>query len=80
MREYLTLQALRRGEIIDIDGIKLKMDAGEITPGDLYVAERNTGPKLLTACEVSAEMNCIHPVDFPAYSFDLHECVKVAEA
>ncbi len=49
MREYRTLNALRRGEVIDIEGIELKMDDGEIKPGDLYVAERNTGPKLLTA-------------------------------
>lgn len=79
MREYRTINALRRGEVIDLDGIKLKIDEEEIKPGDLYVAERNTGPKLLTARVVDTDAGCIHPVDSPVYSFDLHECVKVRE-
>lgn len=86
MRDYPTLKALRRGETVDIGGILLKMDVGEngkekeIKPGDLYVAERNTGPHLLTARVVDTEAGCIHPVDFGIYSFDLWECVRVREA
>lgn len=84
MREYRTIKALRAGEVIDLDGIKLIMDAGEIKPGDLYIAERNTGPKLLTAREiVMLECGCcvdyIHPTS-PDYSFNGYECVKVREA
>jgi hypothetical protein len=55
------------------------MDQGEIQPGDLYVAERNTGPQLLTAREVNREFNCIYPTE-PAYAYDIWECVKVREA
>jgi hypothetical protein len=84
MREYKTLKALRRGEVIDFDGIKLKQDEGEIKPGNLYVAERNTGLRLLTAREiVMSKCGCC--VDFilptcDGYAFDGGECVKVAEA
>ncbi len=80
MAKYCTLKALRRGEVIDLGGIKVKMDEGDIKQGDLYIAEGNTGPHLLTARIVDTEANCIHPVDSPAYSFDLYECVKVREA
>ena len=74
---YPTLKALQRGEIIDLEGIRLKMDDGEIKPGDLYVAERNTGPKLLTAGDI--KYSCIFPttIDYP---YDIWECVKVHEA
>lgn len=79
LRAYVTLTALRRGEVINIDGLCLKMDQGEIGSGDLYVAERNSGPKLLTAREVNFERGCIFPTTFD-YAFDIHECVKVIEA
>lgn len=78
-REYATLKALRRGEVADLGGILLKMDEGEIRPGDLYIGERNTGPQLLTAQKVDLELGCIHATT-PDYSYDLHECVKVCEA
>jgi len=80
MRAYETLNKLRRGEVIDIEGIKLKMDDGDIKPGDLYVAERNSGPKLLTAKKVDLQVGCIFPTTWDAYAFDLYECVKVCEA
>ena len=84
MSEYPTLRKLRAGEIIDIEGIKLKMVDGEIEAGDLYVAERNMPPQLLTAREiVMAACGCcisyIHST-CTAYSFDGGECVKVCEA
>ncbi len=76
---YQTIDALRQGKTIDIQGIKLQMDDGEIRPGDLYVAERNTGPHLLTAKKINLEIGCIFPTD-DAYPYNLHECVKVREA
>lgn len=85
MREYRTIKALRRGEIVDLGGIKFKIDVDEsgeekeIQPGDLYVAERNTGPHLLTARKVNLESGCIFST-CGAYPFDLPECVKVQEA
>lgn len=79
MREYRTLRALTAGEVVDIEGIKLRMDDGKIRPGDLYVAERNTGPKLLTAKIVDLEIGCIFPT-CDAYPYDIGEYVKVREA
>lgn len=77
--KYRTLNALRRGEVVNIAGISLRMDDGEIKPGDLYVAERNICPELLTAKKVDLEIGCVFPT-CNAYAYDLHECVKVREA
>lgn len=73
---HSTPKRLRAGEIIDFEGVQLKMDPSEIEPGDIYVAERNTGPKLLTAKEVDTEIGCIFPVE-QEYPYDIPECVKV---
>lgn len=80
MREYATLKKLRNGEDVDLGGICLVMDEGEIQPGDIYVAERNTGPHLLTAKEINRERGWIVPTTTNDYSFDIGECVKVREA
>jgi len=80
-----TIHSLRRGEVIDLEGIKLKMVIGpdgqeeEIRPGDLYVAEHFTGPKLLTAKRIVAEHQFIIPT-CDAYPYNTPECVKVCEA
>jgi len=84
MGEYPTIKALRAGEVVDLGGIRFMMDEGEIKSGDLYIAERNAGPKLLTAREVVMTedgfcINFIHATTTD-YSFDGHECVKVREA
>lgn len=91
MREYRTIRALRRGEVVDLGGIKFKMDVDEngkekeIRKGDLYIAERNTGPKLLEAAEVvgpgegpNGYGGWINPTSND-YNFDTWECVKVVE-
>lgn len=84
MRRYRSIQALQRGEVIDIEGIKLKMDEGQIQVGDLYVGERNTGPQLLTAGKIvmledGSDIDFIVPI-CDAYLYDGHECIKVCEA
>lgn len=86
------LTDLRDGKIVNFHGIDLIMDEGKICPGDIYLAERNTGAKLLTARIV--DPNIIHPIDqietslknkdgsvfkFPEYSYDTRDCVKVKE-
>ena len=84
MRDYRTIRALRRGEVVDLGGIKFKMDVdengdeGEIREGDLYIAERNTGPHLLTA-KVIDQRGWIYPT-CNGYAFNWGECVKVVEA
>jgi hypothetical protein len=73
------INALLAGRTIDFEGIRLKKDDGEIGPGDLYVAERNTGLRFLTCRDVNTELGCIHPTT-PDYPFNIGECVKVCEA
>ena len=79
-REYTTLRRLRDGETIDLGGIFVKMDEGDIGPGDMYIAERNTGPKFLTAASIDEERGYIVPIDLHNYVFNFDECVKVCEA
>lgn len=78
MREYAALKTLRSGDILDIDGLSLVMDEGDIKPGDLYVGERNAGPQLLTARKVDYELGCIFPT-CTSYPYDLGECIKIKE-
>jgi len=77
-REIITRKLLR-GETVDFEGIRLEMDEGPISSGDLYVAERNTGPKLLTALRISEELGCVFPTT-PDYPYNIWECVKVKES
>ena len=86
-REYKSLTILYDGNVLYLDGLRLVKDEGEIKVGDLYIAERNTGPKLLTAKEIvpfnspdhSGYGGWIIPTNHLEYSYDLHECVKVKE-
>lgn len=45
-----------------------------IRPGMNYLAQRNTGVKLLTCSSLGD--NCIHPMEV-GYSYDTHECVAI---
>jgi hypothetical protein len=66
----------RKDTEVEIEGVVFIVTYSEpIQVGDTYIAERNTGPKLLTALELGE--GCIHPKEFPAYSFDTYECAKV---
>lgn len=82
---------LRDGEIVELEGVKLKMipgkeDGSTLEPGDRYFAERNSGPKLLTVDYiVDREYAQEHGLSYSgwvvptelAYSYDFHECVGV---
>ena len=75
-REYKSLNVLRSGKVIDVDSIKVRMVEGEICEGDLYVGERNSGPKLLTCRSVNVMFGYVSPIE-NGYCFDIHECVRV---
>ena len=62
--------------IIVIEGMDVVVSKEEIQPGDVYVAKRNTGWKILTAREIGN--GCIHSVE-SGYSFDIRECFKVVK-
>lgn len=85
-REYPTLKKLLNGETVEVDGFRVQMvgHGYEIKPGDLYVGERNTAPRLLVAKRVSENpsppgQGYITPVEM-AYSYNIRECIKVCEA
>ena len=78
MRQYKTLRALRRGEMVTVDGTDyIMLGDGEVKAGDTYIAERNTGPVLLQAEAIRD--GWIRPTTME-YSYDVGECVKVIRA
>ena len=80
LRPYKTIHALRAGEPAEVEGVIVKMDGdGTVSAGDSYVAERNTGPKLLIAERIDVENGFIIPTSL-AYCFSIKECVKACEA
>lgn len=85
MRPYHTLSKLDSGAVVYVDGVHCQMATIEVDgqqrraplqPDDRYVAERNTGPQLLTVESVNDEEGWVNPVE-PAYPYDTDECIKV---
>jgi hypothetical protein len=78
MKNRETLDALYRDEIIDLEGLKFRKigNGEELNPGDLYIAERNTGPKLLTCRKNNRDDGWIVPTTME-YCYDTWECIKV---
>jgi hypothetical protein len=95
MRAYKTIRALRAGEVVELEGCLWRMRPGAIEKDDWYIAERNTGPQLLTALSFSVyHGRTVEPrvTSVPtsegaswvnpfetAYPYDTHECVRVEE-
>ncbi|GIU69039.1 MAG: hypothetical protein KatS3mg002_0275 [Candidatus Woesearchaeota archaeon] len=77
MLQRKIIEKLKKGEVVDLNGLKVIQDEGPLQPGDIYVAERNTGPKLLTVKNVD---NGIVIPTTPDYCYNIWECVKVKEA
>lgn len=78
------LSRLRDGETVDFEGAPIRMQAGKsdgrlLAVGDTYMAERNSGPKLLTVRRVRRDPGTgwVEAEESWSYSFDLHECVGV---
>lgn len=80
---YDSINALKRGEAINYRGFFFKKAKGDLKAGDLFLAERNIGPLLLTAEKVvMAKCGCCIDFVVPTtsnYSYNGHECVKVEE-
>lgn len=66
---------VRKGEVVSLDGFTITIRPGNIEPGDTYLAEKNTGPKLLTAKGIHPR-GYIIPEEF-AYPYDTCDCVRV---
>lgn len=64
---------------VELEGCIVEVDPDatgrDLRPGDLFLAERNTGPKLLT-CRHVDERGWVMAVE-SAYSYDVWECRKV---
>lgn len=58
----------------EFEGVTLVHDPSPLKPGDVYLAERNVGPQLLTVRVIN--IGAVFPVE-QAYPYDLHECAKV---
>lgn len=69
------VKELREGKTVCFEGARIKQAPGDIEVGDWYVAERITGPKLLTAHQIHPD-GYIVPRE-SAYPFNISECVKV---
>jgi hypothetical protein len=67
--------ALETGEI---EGVRFKVlgPGKTIEPGDTYIAERNTGLKLLTCRENVRDQGFIVATEW-AYAYDTGECIKI---
>lgn len=75
-RNWFCDECASKNEIL-FEGALVKIDPdGEICPGDLYLARRNTGWKLLTCRKNVKNEGFIAPQE-NAYCFDTHECYKV---
>jgi len=46
-------------------------------PGELYIAGRNVGAKLLTADRI--KMGCVFPKDDYEYPYNLGECFRITD-
>jgi hypothetical protein len=64
-------------EIINIEGIDFEVEAKLPAEGEYYIAERNTGPKLLTAKMIDHFRGYIVPVEKGVYCFNFDECKRV---
>lgn len=72
----LAQQILRVGGTVEIEGVVfIKDGSGIVQSGDSYIAERNSGPKLLTAKEIDPR-GWIVPTEI-AYCFEEWECCRV---
>ena len=71
------LEAKKEDGFIILDEKIYKFKDGDIQPGDLYVAGRNSGPKLLTAKNIFR--GCVYSRE-GSYPFNYSECHRVEEA
>lgn len=58
------------------EDVVVTVDEGEILPGQIYMARRNTGWKMLTCLRVNKDGGWVVPEEF-AYCFDIGECFRV---
>lgn len=88
-----TIKALRSDETVELEGVAFVADDGPIRKGDWYIAQRNQGPRLLTAHSFQRYLGAGEAEEVDSsedaswiiseereYPYDTHECVKVREA
>lgn len=74
-RIWFCHDCINKNEIL-FEGVLIKVDPNsQIEVGDLYLAKRNVGWKLLT-CKDNSNPSFIIPVE-NAYYYSRHECYKI---
>lgn len=73
-----SIEILQKSNVFNFEGILFLKDDTKLEPGDLYVAERNSGPKLLTVKKIDHKNMLVIPTNCE-YPFNFDECVKVRE-
>jgi len=63
-------------DTLQIEGVPFTVLREKIEAGDTYIAERNSGLKLLTCRNVSPDGSFIVPEEM-AYCYDTGECIKI---
>lgn len=71
------IEDLLAGQLITINGQKYRKVDKPLTTGQMYIAQRNTGPHVLFVGNV--KVGAVYPTDLTAYAYDLDECVPVEE-
>ena len=80
------ISKLRDGQQVIVNGVSYEMVEGksngiDLSVGDLYLAERNSGPKVLKVANVVERygscMGWVEATDLTAYPYNLHEFVGV---
>lgn len=66
---------MTKTEILEMFDLAI-VDSQKIMPGDFYIAERATGPKLLQCARVEGDL--VVPT-CNAYPYYIWECIKVVE-
>lgn len=77
IQSYKHSQIFKQNLII-LNGKEIKLDNNPIRKGDTYLAERDTGIKILIAKEIDEKNNTIVPHN-SEYCYYIQECRRVAE-
>lgn len=74
LNKHLEMAAVLEAQ--EFEGVSFTVLDKELEPGDSYLAQRNTGVKLLTVKKNVKDLAFIVPVEM-SYSYDTGECIPI---